>query len=394
MERMDRLGLSAAAQLLALWAWTYAALRRTDGRITAREARRLAHGTVRNQRALVDAAVWTPDGMGAYLLADYLLVNLTRAEIEARQAESRRRTAEWRGRQVAANPGQQESSDGLRDASRDDALPDHSPSPHQGDQGNPPPPDDAATVVDDTASIMRQSYVHNVHDVRDVRTGGPSRGKVTGRTASFTSGKGRDSGAASRTQTLAPWEDPRWEGVRDAWEGRGLMEPPSPGQRRLLWAVAVEFPDLVGDWIEEAPDDGPSTFGIVQYVLAAAAEEQERRANLAVTERFYDLTEQERAAWFKIEHPWIWLDNPARDARTRGTRLPAVGPDENPYRVMLAQLPAIREARRLPLTGKMASDATGAAPNLGDAVADHDDAGHGDVDPVEPDDAEGGFDAL
>jgi hypothetical protein len=159
-------------------------------------------------------------------------------------------------------------------------------------------------------------------------------------------------------------------------------------------AVAVEFPDLVGEWIEEAPDDGPSTFGIVEHVLAAAAQERERRANREVTDRFWDLTKEERTAWFDIEYSWGFLKNAANEARTRGVGLPEVGRDENPFRVMLNHLPAIRPARRLPLTGEMASDAAGAPPNLGDAVADHDDAGHGDVDPVEPDDAEGGFDAL
>jgi len=139
------------------------------------------------------------------------------------------------------------------------------------------------------------------------------------------------------------WEDKPWEPVRDPWEERGLIYEPKPGQRKLLWPILIEFPDLVGDWVAEAPVDESSTYGVVAYVLAAAKAERLRHR---LPELFAALSDEERAHWHEEERAWpAFCGNPMREARQAGEGLPDVAPGENPFRVALPTL--LREHEEL-----------------------------------------------
>jgi hypothetical protein len=137
------------------------------------------------------------------------------------------------------------------------------------------------------------------------------------------------------------WEDKPWAPVRDAWEARGLSYEPTPPQRRRLWPVLVEFPELVGDWAAEAPVDDSSTYGVVGHVLAAAKAERLRRQ---VPDLFAELSEEERTRWLEEERAWpTFFVNPMREARQTGAGLPDVAPGENPFRVALPTMLRERE---------------------------------------------------
>ncbi len=148
------------------------------------------------------------------------------------------------------------------------------------------------------------------------------------------------------------WEDQGWEPVRDAWETRGLTYEPTPPQRRLLWPVLDQFPELVGEWVAEAPLDDSSSYGVVRHVLAAAAAERLRHR---LPDLFAELSEEERARWLEAEERWGTYRNPMRTARYSGEGLPAVGPEKNPFRVALPEMVKLLEE---PLTWRTTTTPT------------------------------------
>ena len=138
------------------------------------------------------------------------------------------------------------------------------------------------------------------------------------------------------------WEDEPWEPVRDNWDARGLAYEPSAGQRRKLWPVLVEFPELVGDWVAEAPVEDSTTYGVVRHVLAAAAGERLRQR---LPELFAALSEEERGRWREEERAWPrYLKNPLYEARQSGKGLPADTAGENPFRLALPKMVQERQA--------------------------------------------------
>lgn len=133
-------------------------------------------------------------------------------------------------------------------------------------------------------------------------------------------------------ELLPDWETAGWKPFRDAWDERGLTWPPSTKQRRILWPAVRDFPDLVGEWVEEAPHETSQTYEIVAYVIARLEAERRRVAYLD------DFTEEEADEWLRLEkgdphHSKI----PAqlREARLVGRGVPATSNGENPYRVFL-----------------------------------------------------------
>jgi len=144
---------------------------------------------------------------------------------------------------------------------------------------------------------------------------------------------GTGTGRAKGTARLPAWAEGAWGDAFAAWHERGLRHPPTTPQRRLLWPIVQEFPDELGEWIREAPyDDERSTFGVVAYVLARAAEARTLR-------RFDELDADEQAEWMRIERAYHGaLANAAREMRLHGTGLPEATGDDNPFRLALPVL--------------------------------------------------------
>lgn len=74
---------------LGLWvrAGSYAGAKRTDGLITSDVVRAVLHARPRSIDELVDVGLWDRDGLGGWVIHDFLHRNPSRAELDAADAE-------------------------------------------------------------------------------------------------------------------------------------------------------------------------------------------------------------------------------------------------------------------------------------------------------------------
>ena len=186
--------------------------------------------------------------------------------------------------------------------------------------------EEAAATDDDERSSAGRTVGKQRRDENEVVRGGRGKGRGIGRPV----------------PPMPPWEDERWAETYEAWHGRGLHEPPSSGQLRLLWPVASALPNRIADWINEGPY-GDTTHPIVAHVLASA---EAVRAAEVQRVAFGALSNDEQAEWFDLEEglPY-WHPNPLRKSRLAETVLPTVADGENPFRVAL---PAIEQRHLVP----------------------------------------------
>lgn len=135
--------LSPAARWAMVESWCYSARNRTDGRIPASIAKRMATAT--GIRQLVEAGLWEREG-GDYIVHDYLQYNPSRAELEARdekraELSEARAEAGRRGGQASAEARRQAKAQANNEATGQQAGNIPIPVPLQEDPEPPNPPE-------------------------------------------------------------------------------------------------------------------------------------------------------------------------------------------------------------------------------------------------------------
>jgi hypothetical protein len=293
---------------------------------------------------------------GGIELVDYLAVNRTRERILSQQAQARERVQRARERATGASAGEPEDADhdaghtgrcaegyALRYAALPSPLPSPFPEPEEEDV-NVGSGDQDRVVEDRPVKIARVTTTTDPEPSTTVDHDPSSLGRERGRGR-----RGHGDTAAARP-SMPRWEDEAWAPVRDSWTARNLEYPPSAPQRRRLWPIRVEFPDLVGEWVAEAvvEDDRVESisYGIVRHVLAMAAAERVRSALPAL---FAELSDDEQTRWLAAEQSWPGdFINPMSKARETGEGLPDAAPGENPFRLglprMLTSLERLQDA--------------------------------------------------
>jgi hypothetical protein len=328
---MERAGLDASCRDLCIAAWTYSAANRTDGRITHVECRRLPSYSSNRVERLVAAGLWSPLPRG-YELTHYLSINQSRAEIDEHRRKARARQRRFKEAKRAARTSDVPSTSDLSPdgpptqvanasvhALDNGESPDRHPNPPDIRLSFPPAPDQEPGVRSATRTTRSRLSKGEVGRVEQHGL------EVTGKVI---------------LGALPAWEDKAWDGVRDAWETRGLREPPSTPQRSLLWPAVEALGDSnVARWVEEGPRSGTSTYDIVGYVLERAAESAHHAA------LFDGLDPSVRVEWLELEK----MSTRLRDAR-RGFGLPRGSVTEDTLLTILKD-----ERFRLQFSGHIAS---------------------------------------
>jgi hypothetical protein len=213
---MERSGLSPQERDLNVAAWSYSAFRMTDGQLIPLEVKRLPSWNALRVRRLVDTGFWRQTAEG-YELVGYLDINRTREEIEQRRAATRLRQRAFRQRHTEDRGEADASAEGPRNAL------------HNGRT-------DASRVA-----------ASPDHDLQLQREQVKAKGIVE----------------REEDWLSLDWNEERWRLLREAWEGRGLREPPSRGQLRRFSPLLAEFPDEIPDFVRRDRSSGPSTFEIL-----------------------------------------------------------------------------------------------------------------------------------
>jgi hypothetical protein len=227
---MERSGMTPQERDLNVAAWSHSAFRMSDGKLLPIEVKRLPSWNALRVRRLVEAGYWRPTVEG-YEIVGYLEINRSREEIEERRAGNRLRQHAFRERRTAdrAEP----------------ATPEMEPSNALGNAGS-------------HASRDAASPNHHLHLDRE---------------------QAKAKGMVERKDDPFPldWSSEHWRLFRNAWEGRGLREPPSQGQLRRFSNLIAEFPDEIPEFVRRDRSSGPSTFAILAGAEEMAKELRAQR---------------------------------------------------------------------------------------------------------------------